>query len=159
MTDKINPHFADILDMDMPEETDDQPMITVDAHEIAVVENPDLPDMTDIDSRLLEGEKQLEIVITAGINMTKEMYEELAGIEPKYRNRHMEVTSLVMSNTLDAIKHKTELQMKKKEMRMKEKSYGGKEKASGGGGNVTNNFYGSREELMKIIREAKKTDE
>ena len=160
MTDKINPHFADILDMDMPEEpADDHPLITVDAHEIAVVENPDLPDMTDIDSRLLEGEKQLEIVITAGINMTKEMYAELAGIEPKYRNRHMEVTSLVMSNTLDAIKHKTELQMKKKEMRMKEKSYGGKEKAGGGGGNVTNNFYGSREELMKIIREAKKTDE
>lgn len=160
MTQKINPNFADVLDMDMPEETpgEHQPMITVDAHEITIVDNPDLPDMTDIDSRLLEGEKQLEIVISAGINMTKEMYEELAKVEPKYRNRHMEVTSLVMSNTLDAIKHKTELQMKKKEMRMKEKSFGGKENSGKGGGDTTNNFFGTREDMLKFIRDAKKSD-
>lgn len=160
MTDKINPNFADILDMDMPEgePTDDLP-IAVDAHEIQIVENPDLPDMTDIDSRLLEGEKQLEIVISAGINMTREMYEELAKVEPKYRNRHMEVTSLVMSNTLDAIKHKTETQLKKKEMRMKEKAYTGKEKNLGAGRGASDGFFGSREELMKLIREAKKSEE
>ena len=160
MTQQINPKFADILDMDMPEEpVDDQPMITVDAHEITVVDNPDLPDMTDIDSRLIEGEKQLEVIISKGISMTQELYEELSSIEPKYRNRHMEITSLVMGNTLDAIKHKTELQMKKKEMRMKEKSYGGKENSGkSGGGGTTNNFFGTREDMLKFIREAKKNE-
>ena len=159
MTQPINPKFADILDMDMPEEpADDQPMITVDAHEITVVDNPDLPDMTDIDSRLIEGEKQLEIIISKGISMTQELYEELSSIEPKYRNRHMEITSLVMGNTLDAIKHKTELQMKKKEMRMKEKSYGGKENSGKSGGSTTNNFFGTREDMLKFIREAKKNE-
>ncbi len=159
MTQKVNNNFADIMDMEPLDQGEDtMPQITVDAHEITVVENPDLPDMTDIDTKMCEGEKQLEVLIDKGICMTRELYDELPKIEPKYRNRHMEITSMVMGTALDAIKHKTELQLKKKEQRLKEKSYGGKETAkTPGGGSVTNNnFFGNREELMKFIKDSKK---
>ena len=47
--------------------------------------------------------------------MFTELYDELSGIDPKYRNRHLETTALVMGHTLDAIKHKTTHGMKRKE--------------------------------------------
>lgn len=158
MTTKVNNNFADIMDMEPVDQDETMPEITVDAHEIVVVENPDLPDMTDIDGKMVQGEKQLEILIDKGINMTRELYDELPKIEPKYRNRHMEITSLVMGTALDAIKHKTDLQLKKKEQRLKEKSFAGKAAAkTPGGGSVTNNnnFFGNREELLKFIRDSK----
>lgn len=144
--------------MDAPptseEEEQEHPMVTVDTHEITVVDNPDLPDMSDIDEKMLEGEKQLEILIDRGLKMTTELYQELASVEPKYRNRHMEVTSMIMATALDAIRHKTELQLKKKEHRLKEKSFSGKQDADtpkdGGTG------FRTREELMEYIRGARR---
>lgn len=157
MTTKVNNNFADIMDMEPVEQEETMPDITVDAHEIVVVENPDLPDMTDIDGKMVEGEKQLEVLIDKGIKMTRELYDELPKIEPKYRNRHMEITSMVMGTALDAIKHKTELQLKKKEQRLKEKSYAGKPavKTSDAGSVTNNNYFGNREELMRFIKNTK----
>ena len=85
--------------------------------------------------------------------MFSELYEELPEIDPKYRNRHLEITALIMGNTLEAIKHKTEYQIKRKKARLEEAGFGG---AKTDGGTQVNNFYGSREEVLDMI--AKATD-
>ena len=115
------------------------------------LDNPDLPDMSDIETKTLEGEKQLEMLIEKGMGMFAELYDELPEIDPKYRNRHLEITALIMGNTLDAIKHKTEYQVKRKKQRMEEAGFGKKDGDTKIG---TANFYGSREELFKMIESA-----
>ena len=154
MTTRLNPNIAKALDMELPEESpveDSAPIVVVEPHEIVTIANPELPDMTDIETKVVQGEKQLEMLITKGMGMFTELYDELAAIDPKYRNRHLEVTALVMGNTLDAIKHKTDLQLKRKKQRMEEANFG---KKDGGTKIGTANFFGSREEIMKVLNDA-----
>ena len=155
MTQRLNPNIASALDMDMPDQDpieDSAPMVTVEPHEIITLDNPDLPDMSDIETKTLEGEKQLEMLIEKGMGMFTELYDELPAIDPKYRSRHLEITALIMGNTLDAIKHKTKFQIDRTKQRMDQASFGISDK----GTTIQNaNFYGSREEVMKIINDAK----
>ena len=155
MTVRLNQNIAAALDMELPEEDpveDSAPLVVVEPHEVVVVANEDLPDMSDIETKVIQGEKQLEQVINKGMGMFTELYEELKSVDPKYRNRHLETTALIMGHTLDAIKHKTGHQLKRKEQRMKEAQFGGPEKGSTKIG--TANFFGSREDLMKMMKDA-----
>lgn len=157
MTQRLNKRIAEALEMELPDEEpveNSAPMITVEPHEIICVDNPDLPDLSDIEYRLVEGEKQLDDFIGKGMGMFKELYDGSTEVSPDKRNRHLEVATMVMSNTLDAIKHKNELQLKKKQQRMKEKEFNGGSKPQ----NVTANFFGSREEILKMFKEAKKQE-
>lgn len=152
MTQRLNPNIAKALDMELPENEpveDSSPVIEVLPHEVVVVDNEELPEMSDIEHTMIEGQKQLEELIGKGMGMFSELYEELPEIEPKYRNRHLEITALIMGNTLDAIKHKTDLQIKRKDQRLKEASF--RTPGESNSGNVTNNFFGSREDLMELI--------
>lgn len=154
MTQRLNPNIAKALDMDLPEEDaieESAPVVVVEPHEIVVVANDDLPDMTDLEVKTIQGEKQLEQIITKGMGMFTELYDELPGIDPKYRNRHLETTALVMGHTLDAIKHKTGHQLKRKKQRMEEAEFGKADSKTNIG---TANFYGSREDLLKMMDEA-----
>ncbi len=154
MIQRLNPNIAIALDMELPDEApieDSAPMVVVEPHEIITVANSDLPDMSDIETRNVQGEKQLEQIISKGMGMFTELYDELKGVDPKYRNRHLETTALIMGHTLDAIKHKTGHQLKRKTQRMEEAGFGKPDKGTKIG---TANFYGSREELMKVINEA-----
>jgi len=155
MTTRLNANIAAALDMELPEEPpveDSAPLIVVEPHEVVSVENENLPDMSDIETKVIQGEKQLEQVISKGMGMFTELYDELKSIDPKYRNRHLETTALIMGHTLDAIKHKTGHQIKRKEQRMKEAQFGGPEAGNTKIG--TANFFGSREDLMKMMNEA-----
>jgi hypothetical protein len=158
MTQRLNPNIATALDMELPPEEPVEasaPLVIVEPHEIVTVANDDLPDMSDLEVKTIQGEKQLEQVISAGMGMFKELYEELGGIDPKYRNRHLETTALIMGHTLDAIKHKTGHQMKRKKQRMEEASFGVPDTGTKIG---TANFYGSREDLMKLMSDATVVD-
>lgn len=158
MTQRLNPNIAKALDMDLPEEDaieESAPIVVVEPHEIVTVGNADLPDMTDLEVKVVQGEKQLEQIITKGMGMFTELYDELPGIDPKYRNRHLETTALVMGHTLDAIKHKTDHQLKRKKQRMEEAEFGKDESKTNIG---TANFYGSREDLMKMMSDATTVD-
>jgi len=154
MTQRLNPNIATALDMELPPEAPVEtsaPLVTVAPHEIVTVVNDDLPDMSDLESKTIQGEKQLEQVISAGMGLFTELYEELPGIDPKYRNRHLETTALIMGHTLDAIKHKTGHQMKRKKQRMEEASFGAPDTGTKIG---TANFYGSREDLLTMMNDA-----
>jgi len=158
MTHRLNKNIAEALDMEIPEEgliEDRAPLVTVEPHEIISVDNPDLPDLSDIEYRLVEGEKQLDDFIGKSMGMFQELYEELPEVQPDKRNRHMEVTSMIMGTTLDAIKHKTDLQLKKKKQRMEEKSFNG---GSGRPQTINANFFGSREDIMKMLNDAKRAE-
>ena len=87
--------------------------------------------------------------------MFTELYDELPGVDPKYRNRHLEVTALVMGNTLDAVKTKMDYQLKRKKQRLEEASYGKPDTSAKIG---TANFFGSREELMEMLENAKSVE-
>ena len=155
MTKRLNPNIAKALDMDMPDEQpveESAPLVTVEPHELVIPENEELPDLTDIEVKTLEGEKQLEQIITRGMGMFTELYDEIAGVDPKYRNRHLEVTALIMGNTLDAVKTKMDYQLKRKKQRLEEASFGKPESSTKIG---TANFYGSREELLDLLENAK----
>ena len=158
MTQRLNPNIAAALDMDLPDEIaveESAPLVVIEPHEIVAVANEDLPDMTDLEVKLVQGEKQLEQIITKGMGMFTELYDELPGIDPKYRNRHLETTALVMGHTLDAIKHKTGHQLKRKKQRMEEAEFGKDESKTNIG---TANFYGSREDLIKMMNDAQTVD-
>jgi hypothetical protein len=155
MTVRLNSNIARALDMDMPDEPpieESAALITVEPHELVMVDNEDLPDMSDIETKAIEGEKQLEQIIAKGQGMFAELYEELPNIDPKYRNRHLEITALIMGNTLDAVKTKMEYQLKRKKQRMEEAEFGTDKSNTS---ISTANFYGSREELIKFIDNAK----
>lgn len=146
----INPKIAEALDMEVPEEEEtNTALVVVEPHEVVTVDNPELPDMRDIDIRQLEGEKQLEDVIRSLLGYVEELREDYKTIDPKFRNRHIENTNTALSIVIDALKHKTDFQLKKKDMRMKEKGF----KPNKAGGDTTNNlFVGDRETLLKMIR-------
>lgn len=155
---RFNSKIAEALDIELPEEDNPQsrePMVLVEPHELTVIDNPELPDMTDTERNILEGEKQLEMVIEKGMDMWDELHSDLPNLEPKLRNRHVENMTGLLGQVLDAIKHKTDLQMKKKDVRMKEADFTKKNRnnAEGGAGGTTNNiFVGSREELLKALK-------
>lgn len=156
MTYRLNKNIANALDMEIPDEESVEhsaPLISIEPHEIIRVDNSELPDLTDIEYRLIEGEKQLDDFIGHGMGMFKELYKDSTDVSPDKRNRHLEVATMVMSTTLDAIKHKTDLQLKKKKQRMDEKAYNG---GSTSPQTVNANFFGSREDIMKMYEDAKK---
>ena len=152
MTQRLNPNIADALDMEPPEQPsidDDTQLVAVEPHEIARVDNDELPEMADLETSIIEAEKQREEMITKGMSMIAELYDELPKIEPKYRNRQLEIIALLMGETRTAVEHKSNHNLKRKEHRMKEAAFG-----KSGKGNTkigTANFYGSREELMKAV--------
>lgn len=156
MSRKINKNIAEALDMKIPEDADSdefQNLVHVEPHDLSKVDNPDLPDMTDTDIAIAEGEKQLEDLINKGMTMVNDLYEELPEIEPKFKNRHMEITSILYQGTLSAISTKLDTQMKKKKQRLEEANF----KKTGGTKNGTgeaktiNQFFGSREEIIRML--------
>ena len=154
---KINSNIAKKLGMIVPDAndtTDPANIVSVEPHEIRPVQNEDLPDMTDQELALVEGQKQLELLINKGMKMMNEQYDETSNIEPKFRNRHIEMVSTILTATLDAVKHKTDLQVRVKDQRVKEQAF---VKSDGSKGKMTTNynFFGSREELRKLMNKAK----
>lgn len=156
----MNKKIAESLGMEIP---DDDPnadrleevkaLTAVKPHEVVIVDNPDLPALSDIEQKLAEGEKQLEEVIVNGLAQMKKMFDNAEDASPDKVARYLEVAQMMMAQTLSAITHKNKLQLDKKKARLAEHSYKPENKASnGGGGNVTNNlFVGSREEALALI--------
>ncbi len=152
MTQRLNPNIADALDMEPPEQlpdADNTQLVKVEPHEIMRVDNEELPEMADLETSILEAEKQREDMIVKGMNMIAELYDELPKIEPKYRNRQLEIIAQLMCETRTAVEHKSNHNLKRKEHRMKEAAFGKNSKGNTKIG--TANFYGSREELMKAV--------
>ena len=160
---KLNPKIAEALDMEVPEvktEGNEKRLVKVEPHEINIVDNPELPDMTDAELRLAEAEKQLEMVINYSLETYRDLDETRPTVEPKFLSRHIETSSLILGHGLDAIRHKTELQLKKMDQRMKQKKFGTEKKKPDGPQNQTNFFVGSREDLRKIMAgESEKEDD
>lgn len=153
---KLNKKIAESLDMELPPEEEIKTLpVRVEPHELPVaIINPDLPSMVDIDVRLLEGEKQLEELIQRATDMLMDQYEKVTEIDPQFRNRHMEIASMFMSTIVDAVKHKTDLQLKKKEQRMKEAKFS-TEGIESGPRTINATFIGTREELRKMLDDPK----
>lgn len=155
----IATNIAKALDMELPSDVKNyssevRDLTRVAPHEIISLDNPDLPDMTDIDIRLAEGEKQLEEIIVHGLAMMNEMFEKAEDVEPSKKARYLEVAQMMMAQTLSATIHKTKLQLEKKKMRMVEAGWAPAGKDPGG--NTTNNvFVGSREDMIKMLRQQK----
>lgn len=164
MAQMINPLIQKALGVDMPEEIQPEPPtvlpVLVEPHELpTVVDNPALPDMADIDRRLSEGEKQLEEMITLGRGIIKQLHEdELPGTPLKMRRGMFEQMTAMFSRTLDAVKHKTKLQMEKRGQRMEEAAFS-KRDAAGGGGVTNNVFVGTHEQMKEALKEIGFIDE
>ncbi len=161
----FNQKIAESLGIALPPE-EPNPLklpVVVEPSEIVRVDNATLPDMSDIDKRMLEGEKQLETIITVSLDAVAEAQETIPAIEPKYRGRFVEAANVSMQIALDAVKTKISTQLDKKEMRMKEAEFEGKKAKGGSGptGNTTNNiiFTGSQPEMLDYIMNKPKESE
>ncbi len=146
----INKTIAESLGMEIPKEEEvDHSLVEIAPHEVPdPVDNPNLPNLADEDLRMLEGEKQLEKLIKLGMNTFTDLDDKRTDIDPKYLSRHIETSSQVFSLTLEAVKHKTDLQLKKKKQKLDEAGFEGHTGKTG----ATNNFFvGSREDLRKLI--------
>lgn len=150
----LSKKIAESLDMEIPDSDDEEvsgELVVVEPHELPNVGNPELPDMGDIDHSMAEGEKQLEVLIRHGLGQVERLRDGHLDVDPKYRNRYLETVNQTIGVTLDAIKHKTDLQLKKKDLRMKEDSHRKPDSAGGSGGRQDNFFSGSREDLLKAL--------
>lgn len=172
--DQVQPGVAEALGMAIPD-METQPeediltknMVVIEPHEIVTVENSDLPDMTDIAVKGAEGEKQLEELIVRGLVAVKSAFEDVPTTEPKYRGRMLEVAGVLFGQTLEAIKHKNELQLKKTKSRMEQANFTLKKAtpapdATGNARTVTNNniiLNGDREALRRFIESQINTPE
>jgi len=155
----INTKIADALNMDIPDEESVSDIVIVEPHEIVAVENELLPEMSDIDLSMAIAEKQLEEVIQDGMDSLKEQSKETINIEPKYRNRHLEVVSLTRRDVFDAIKQKMEFQLKKRKQRMTEQDYGDGASPNRGNSEKADTFFsGTREEIMAMYMNTMKTN-
>lgn len=136
---KLNKNIANALGMELPDEVNEELETNVPAlvepHAIVEVDNPNLPEMSDINERLHEAETQMDQFIDFANKVSHELYDELGSLEPRFRARNIEVMSTIMRQGLDAIKTKTKTQMEKKKSRMDEQKY---ENNGGGGGSGIN---------------------
>lgn len=160
----MNKKIAESLGMEIPDDdTDDnleeiKALTAVKPHEIVIVDNPDLPSLSDIEQKLAEGEKQLEEVIVNGLAQMKKMFDNAETASPDKVARYLEVAQMMMAQTLSAITHKNKLQLDKKKARLSEHSYKPDNKASGGGHTTNNLFIGSREEAMEMLKKSREAN-
>ncbi len=147
---KINKTIAESLGMEIPEEEEvDNSLVEIAPHEIPdPIDNPNLPSLAAEDKTMLEGEKQLEKLIKMGMNTFTDLDDKRIEIDPKYLSRHIETTAQIFGLTLDAVKHKTDLQLKKKKQKLSEAGF---ERNLTKSGDTNNFFIGSREDLRKMI--------
>lgn len=159
----VNPNIAKTLGIPIPDQNtpmlDPDPVTVpppVDPASLVRVDNDNLPDMSDIDMRLSEAEIQLEELIGIGRNMLKDLEDTLPNVEPKFRRGIAEQMTVAYGYVLDAVKHKTKLQLEKKTTRMKEAGFS-VPKAVGAGGATNNHFFiGSHNEFLDMVTKAKK---
>jgi len=155
----VHTKVAEALGMAIPEE--DQPtdilsqnLVVVEPHEIVSVDNPELPDLTDVEKTRVEALKQLEELIVRGMVAVKDAFADVPDTEPKYRGRMLEVVSGLFGQVGDLVKFKNELALKTKKSRMEEMNFSKKKSGGGAEGgtakSVTNFFVGNREELLKM---------
>lgn len=162
----MNKKIAESLGMEIPEENEIanrveeiKALTAVAPHEVIVVDNPDLPSLTDIETKLAEGEKQLEEVIVNGLAQMKKMFDNAEEASPDKVARYLEVAQMMMAQTLTAITHKNKLQLEKKKARLQEHNYAPDKKSGSGGGTVTNNlFVGSREEALEMLAKSQQAN-
>lgn len=150
----MNKKMAAILGADIPEDEEaPKQIVAVEPHEIVTSDNPDLPDMHDINMKQLQAEKQLEEVIAFTLGYQKSLFDEVSTVDPKYRSRYVEVANGTLNLALDAIKTKLKVQENQRKLRMDEAEFqrpdGGK-----GDGATQNFFFGSREDLMLMAQRA-----
>jgi hypothetical protein len=153
----INTMIQKALGVDVAEEQQPEPTVLpvlVEPHEMPVpVDNGDLPNMADIERRQVEGEKQLEELITMGKAILDDFYkDELPNADPKMKRGIMEQIQMMFANTLAAVKHKNDLQLEKKKSRLADAAFT-KKGAAQGGAQVTNNFFGTQEQMRDAIKQ------
>lgn len=148
----INPKIATILGMEIPEEVaDNNEVIVVEPHEIVSIDNKSLPPMHDLERKALQAEKELQMIIDSALGYQKELFEEATSVEPRLRNRYIEVANGTMNTALDAIKAKMKSIEDRRKGRLKEAEFTRPNESSNGS---TNNFFiGSREELLSIMND------
>ncbi len=161
----LNTTAISALGIDMPEDAQEQSNLPVPdpihPSELVIVDNPNLPEMEDIETSLIEGERQLETLIQNGFDMFKALSEERSTIQPNYRNSHLERLIMIFQSTADVVKYKTELQLKKKKARLDDAKFPGRpgskqESEDGTPAPVTNIFI--QKDIVKMIAEAKLSD-
>ena len=165
----MNSKMIAALGVDMPEEAEEVSSISlpepIHPGELVLVDNPNLPEMEDIETTLVEGERQAEALIKIGFDMIKSLTEENPQIAPNYRNSHLERLIMAYQTTADMVKFKTELQLKKKKSRLDEAKFVGRGSVSKDGEDdnkgsttvINNNFF--QKDLIKMISDAKQVAE
>ena len=150
--------------MAIPEEDQitSQDLVVVSPHEVVQVQNVELPDTYQEEKRLVEAEKQIDEVIGLGMDMLTTGKDDIPGLEPKFRSRHIEVMATIYGNVVGAIKLKEEVSFKKIKLKMEQQNFSSKKTGRtdvdpqpGAPKSITNNvfFSGDRETLKKLAEE------
>lgn len=160
-TNPINSIIANSLGMSMPEIPEGETVPVSHLVEVLPTEvearrvnNPDLPDMSDMEKAQIEAEVQLERVIALSMHQASEMAKKTVDMEPRFLARTVEVTNDSLKVALDAIKTKLDNAREVEKARMEKVNFK-REGAPGGAPDqqTTNNFFfhGSREELLAAL--------
>jgi hypothetical protein len=141
-------------------EIDDQKVTTeiVEASETSPENGQALEVGSDID-RINEANDAIDVLIKEGLKAVRETISFSDGLEPRSKNRALEVAANLMSETTRAIKHKQDFGLNLIKTKMEVSKHTNNSIDNGGGSVNINNYYGDRETLLRQIKSENEKDE
>src|SRR5678815_4926579 len=150
---KIHQKVADVLGMKIPDEEEigeDNALVAVPArNEISMIDNPELPDLSQELVRLEHGQRQGEMLLEHGLVAVQNILNDVPLTPPIYKGRVVESAAELFKAVADLSKHKVETQIKIAELKLKFASYV-RDKSGVNAPTITGNtIIFNREELIK----------
>jgi hypothetical protein len=147
---KIHQKVSHVLGMAMvePEETDEDLVPVPESTEICLIDNPDLPDMTDEMSRLEHAQRQTDFLLDQALPVVEHCLAKSLTMPPIYLGRAIEANAKLLEAVGKLAELKIQSSMKLMELKMKQASFSRNKDA--GTPTITNsNVFFNREELMR----------
>lgn len=147
---KIHQKVANALGMAMvePEETDEDLVPVPESTELTVVENSDLPDMTDELTRLEHAQRQADFLLDQALPVVEHCLAKSLTMPPIYLGRAIEANAKLLEAVGKLAELKEHTAMKMMELKMKMASFTRNKETQAP--TITNsNVYFNREELMR----------
>lgn len=122
---KIHQKVANALGMAMvePEETDEDLVPVPESTELTVVDNPDLPDMTDEMTRLEHAQRQNDFLLDQALPVVEHCLAKSLTMPPIYLGRAIEANAKLVEAVGKLAELKVQTSMKLMELKMKMASF------------------------------------
>ncbi len=155
---RIHQKVADVLGMELPEETGEVENAAVPMPpktEIALVDNPELPEVGRELQRLEHSQRQTEVLIDQGMMAVQSTFADLMTMPPMYKPKTLMAAAELFTAVSTLNQHRTDTQLKQIELKLKLASYS--RNRSSGQTITGNTIIFNREDFIKAATDFEKS--